>query len=189
MQTLNEKSQENIRRMKLKSQSKRTGIGSAAIPEHGSSQERLLKQEVIHKLEDDDKPEPHLPKTQERTRVKSAFRNCNLKQLEKERLSDGRSSACLSRHSKLRGSVKVGPNHFMATRQDPPLPQSHLDRTSTTGFVRTGGANGLNNTDKDDIVSVISQARTLLSEGKMNASMNAQNLQAIMTSGMNTLEN
>ena len=69
------------------------------------------------------------------------------------------------------------------------MPQSHLDRTSTTGFVRTGGVNGLNNTDKDDIVSVISQARTLLSEGKMNASMNAQNLQAVMTSGMNTIEN
>ena len=120
METLNERSHENMRRMKIKSQTKRSGL-AAVVPEHGSSQERLMRQEVIHKLEDDDKPEPHLPKTQERSRVKSAFRNCNLKLLERER-SDGRSSACLSRHSKLRGSVKVGPNHFMATRQDPPLP-------------------------------------------------------------------
>ena len=47
--------------MKLKSHAKRTGAVSA-VPEHGSSQERLLKQEVIHKLDDDDKPEPHLPR-------------------------------------------------------------------------------------------------------------------------------
>lgn len=98
--------------------------------------------------------------------------------LEKDRSADGRSSACLSRHSKLRSSVKVGPNHFMASKHDPPLPQSYLERTSTTGFVRTGP-----NNDKDDIVSVISQARSLLSEGKMNASMNAHNLQAAMTHG------
>ena len=31
------------------------------------------------KLKIDEKPEPHLPKTQERTRIRSAFRNCNLK--------------------------------------------------------------------------------------------------------------
>ena len=79
---------------------------------------------MIHKLDDDDKPEPHLPRTQERDRVKSAFRNCKLKMLEKDqRSSDGRSSACgVSRHSKLRNSFKVGPNHFMASKYDPPLP-------------------------------------------------------------------
>ena len=115
MQTLNEKGDDKMRRMKLKSHAKRTGTGFA-VPEHGSSQERLLKQEVIHKLDDDDKPEPHLPRTQERNRVKSAFRNCNLKLFEKDRSADGRSSAGVSRHSKLRGSVKVGPNHFMASR-------------------------------------------------------------------------
>ena len=125
----------------------------------------------MNKLEDDDKPEPHLPRTQERNkRVKSAFRTCNLKLFEKERSSDGRSSAGLSRHSKFRNSVKVGPNHFMASRADPPMPQSYLERTSTTGFVRTAAA------DKDDMVSVISQARSLLSDGKLNASMNAYNM-------------
>ena len=52
--------------------------------------------------------------------------------------------------------------------QNPPMPMTYNDRTSTTGFVRTSNAN-----DKDDVVSVISQARTLLSEGRLNASYNA----------------
>ena len=62
------------------------------------------------------------------------------------------------------------------------MPQSYLERTSTTGFVRTGPV------DKDDVVSVISQARSLLSEGKLNASMNAYNMQAAMAGGHGSID-
>ena len=85
--------------------------------------------------------------------------------------ADGRSSAGLSRGSKFRNQAnKVGPNHFMA--YDPPMPQNSMERVSTTGFVRTAKGG-----DRDDIVSVISQARSLLSEGRLNASANGFNLQ------------
>ena len=59
MLTNNSKTNESMRRMKLKCQKN----GAVVVPEHGSSQERLLKQDVLHKLDDDDKPEPHLPRT------------------------------------------------------------------------------------------------------------------------------
>ena len=55
---------------------------------------------------DDDKPEPHYPKTQEREqRIKSAFRQCNLKMLDRgadTQSVDGRSVSSVSRYSKFR---------------------------------------------------------------------------------------
>ena len=45
------------------------------------------------------------------------------------------------------------------------MPNSYMDRAST-GFVRTTGPN-------DDVVSVISQARSLLNDGRLNSSMHA----------------
>ena len=77
------------------------------------------------KLENDDKPEPHLPKTQERMkRVQSAFRQCNLKRFEEASMKsmDARSSANMSTFSKFKNPGKVGTNHYMAGRGEPPLP-------------------------------------------------------------------
>ena len=92
---------------------------------------------------------------------------------ERDRSSDGRSSACLSRSSKFRGSVKVGPNHFLS-KNEPPMPGNNmLERTSTVGYVRPMA-------DRDDVTSVISQAKTMLSDGRLNASANAYNLQSSM---------
>lgn len=52
------------------------------------------------------------------------------------------------------------------------MPHNSMERVSTTGFVRTAKGG-----DKEDIVSVISQARSLLSEGRLNASGNGINFQ------------
>lgn len=48
-----------------------------------------------------------------------------------------------------------------------------LERTSTVGYVRPMA-------DRDDVTSVISQAKTMLSDGRLNASANAYNLQSSM---------
>ena len=143
--------------------------------------ERTTTKEVTTtmNLENDEKPEPHYPKTQEREqRVKSAFRNINLKMFERDRSSDGRSSAGLSRSSKFRSSVKVGPNHFLS-KNDPPMPGNMLERTSTVGYVRPLA-------DKDDVTSVISQAKTMLSDGRLNATAFAYNLQNSMAHNLAT---
>ena len=50
---------------------------------------------------------------------------------------------------------------------DPPMPHNSMERVSTTGYVRTAKGG-----DRDDIVSVMSQARSLLSEGRLNATAN-----------------
>ena len=73
---------------------------------------------------------------------------------------DSRSSATLHQYSKFKSSIRLGPNHYMAGRVGEALP-SQPDRTSSTGYVRN---------DRDDVTSVISMARSLLFEGKLNAS-------------------
>ena len=74
--------------------------------------------------------------------------------------ADGRFSACGSRYSNQR---RVGPNHFMARQHEAPMPRGYMD-TKSVGYVRT--------IDKDDVVSVISQAKSLLSDGRLGLSYN-----------------
>ena len=88
--------------------------------------------------------------------------------LDKDINSDGRSTACLSRHSKLRSSLKDRPNHFMSQKggmnQDLPFTMNRLNQNSKTGYVRLSNGN-----DQDDVVSVISQAKSMIMEGKLTS--------------------
>ena len=71
----------------------------------------------------------------------------------------------MSGYGKFKSQRGMGPNHFMAQQQhEVPLPKSHMDRNQNTAFIRTVGP------DKDDVVSIISQARSLLVDGRLNSS-------------------
>jgi len=98
-------------------------------------------------------------------RVKSAFKQCSLKRFDLEssaqRSTDGRSSAGQSSYGKFKSKQRVRNNHYLAGRVgEYPLP-SQPDRQSNVGYVKT---------DKEDIASVMSAARSLLVEGKLNSS-------------------
>jgi len=166
MNKMQDKSSDNIRKMRLKS-------GFTRADNNKSLQHS--------KLDDDEKPEPHLPRNQERDkRVKSAFRNVNMKLYDNRftdtRSNDGRSSVCLSSHySKMRSSAhRVGPNHYLAHKNEPPMPAQFDQQSSTTGYVRNHHGVGTNH-GKEDIVSVISAAKSLLSDGHLNSSLQVLN--------------
>ena len=96
------------------------------------AEERSPLPETRSKLADDEKPEPHLPRTQQHNkRVKSALRNYNLNLLDKDANSECRSSLGFSRHNKLRSSMKDRPNHFLSQKgYDLHLPLSRINQNS-----------------------------------------------------------
>ena len=68
----------------------------------------------------------------------------------------------MATYSKFKNPIRAGPNHYMAGRGEPPLP-TNQGVNQPTGYVRYN--------DKDDVTSVISLAKSLLVEGKLNAQM------------------